>query len=154
MNAMNPIKSVALHLASATRAVACFSLLMPLAMIAQENRPVIRIQADQVKAHMPPAFYGLMTEEINYSYEGGLYGELIRNRTFKSDSLPQHLRPEDYHPATYYPATYPAGIAPKFWTGVGDAALLLDNNTPLNETLISALPSSGGFLTSQRSSSP
>ncbi|HVW84192.1 MAG TPA: alpha-L-arabinofuranosidase C-terminal domain-containing protein, partial [Bryobacteraceae bacterium] len=29
--------------------------------------------------------YGLMTEEINYSYDGGLYAELIRNRTFRSD---------------------------------------------------------------------
>ena len=29
--------------------------------------------------------YGLMTEEINYSYDGGLYAELVRNRTFRSD---------------------------------------------------------------------
>jgi alpha-N-arabinofuranosidase len=29
-------------------------------------------------------FYGLMTEEINYSYEGGLYGELIQNRIFRN----------------------------------------------------------------------
>ncbi len=27
--------------------------------------------------------YGLMTEEINHSYDGGLYAELIRNRIFK-----------------------------------------------------------------------
>src|ERR1700748_2155657 len=33
-----------------------------------------------------PMLYGLMTEEINYSYDGGLYGELIRNRIFKNDS--------------------------------------------------------------------
>ena len=26
--------------------------------------------------------YGLMTEEINYSYDGGLYAELVRNRAF------------------------------------------------------------------------
>src|SRR6185312_6562935 len=32
-----------------------------------------------------PMLYGLMTEEINYSYDGGLYGELIRNRIFKND---------------------------------------------------------------------
>lgn len=32
-----------------------------------------------------PMLYGLMTEEINHSYEGGLYGELIANRTFRSD---------------------------------------------------------------------
>jgi alpha-L-arabinofuranosidase len=29
--------------------------------------------------------YGLMTEEINHSYDGGLYAELIQNRTFKDD---------------------------------------------------------------------
>lgn len=29
-----------------------------------------------------PQFAGLMTEEINHSYDGGLYGELIRNRAF------------------------------------------------------------------------
>jgi len=30
-----------------------------------------------------PMLYGLMTEEINYSYDGGLYAELVRNRTFQ-----------------------------------------------------------------------
>jgi alpha-N-arabinofuranosidase len=29
-----------------------------------------------------PTLYGLMTEEINYSYDGGLYAEMVRNRTF------------------------------------------------------------------------
>jgi len=32
-----------------------------------------------------PRLYGLMTEEINYSYDGGLYAELIRNRAFRDD---------------------------------------------------------------------
>src|ERR1035437_7132578 len=50
--------------------------------------------------------YGMMTEEINFSYEGGLYGELVRNRTFKSDSLPQPMKPENYDPAKFYPAQY------------------------------------------------
>jgi len=39
-----------------------------------------------------PKLYGLMTEEINYSYDGGLYGELIRNRIFKNDPT----RPESW----------------------------------------------------------
>jgi len=30
-----------------------------------------------------PTLYGLMTEEINYSYDGGLYAEMVRNRTFR-----------------------------------------------------------------------
>lgn len=29
--------------------------------------------------------YGLMTEEINHSYEGGLYPDMVRNRTMRSD---------------------------------------------------------------------
>lgn len=33
-----------------------------------------------------PNLYGLMTEEINYSYDGGLYGELVRNRAFMNRS--------------------------------------------------------------------
>jgi alpha-L-arabinofuranosidase len=34
-------------------------------------------------AKVSPMLYGLMTEEINHSYDGGLYAELIRNRIFK-----------------------------------------------------------------------
>jgi alpha-N-arabinofuranosidase len=34
-------------------------------------------------AAVSPMLYGLMTEEINHAYDGGLYAELIRNRTFK-----------------------------------------------------------------------
>ena len=55
---------------------------------AQTNAPVpvLQIKADQVTAKVSPMLYGLMTEEINYSYEGGLYGELIRNRSFKANA--------------------------------------------------------------------
>src|SRR5262249_59981369 len=31
----------------------------------------------------PARFFGLMTEEINHAYDGGLYAELIQNRTFQ-----------------------------------------------------------------------
>jgi alpha-N-arabinofuranosidase len=30
-----------------------------------------------------PTLYGMMTEEINYSYDGGLYAEMVRNRTMQ-----------------------------------------------------------------------
>ena len=33
-------------------------------------------------ATVSPTLYGLMTEEVNSSYDGGLYAEMIRNRTF------------------------------------------------------------------------
>ena len=43
----------------------------------------LSIDTRQPKATASPTLYGLMTEEINYSYDGGLYAELIRNRTFQ-----------------------------------------------------------------------
>jgi len=45
----------------------------------------LTIDAAKSVAKVSPTLYGLMTEEINYSYEGGLYAELVRNRSFRSD---------------------------------------------------------------------
>jgi alpha-N-arabinofuranosidase len=45
--------------------------------------PILTIQADKVVAPVSPTLYGLMTEEINHSYDGGLYAELIQNRAFQ-----------------------------------------------------------------------
>ena len=42
--------------------------------------PSLSIQVDHPTAKVNPMFYGLMTEEINFSYDGGLYAELIRDR--------------------------------------------------------------------------
>ncbi len=53
----------------------------------QVSQPLtLSIDAGQAKAGASPMLYGLMTEEINYSYDGGLYGELIRNRTFQDNA--------------------------------------------------------------------
>jgi alpha-L-arabinofuranosidase len=68
-------------------AVFCISLGLPAASRAQSASAVeIQIKADQVASHVSPMLYGLMTEEINYSYDGGLYGELVRNRNFKENA--------------------------------------------------------------------
>ena len=47
-----------------------------------------KLTLDLGEAGVPvsPQLYGLMTEEINFSYDGGLYGELIRNRIFKDSA--------------------------------------------------------------------
>src|SRR2546430_3584203 len=47
----------------------------------------IVVHVDQPGAKIHPLFYGIMTEEINFSYDGGLYGELIQNRIFKNTTL-------------------------------------------------------------------
>ena len=58
-------------------------------LVAQTGAPVkLQIRADQVTAHMPPTFHGLMTEEINYAFEGGLYAEMVRNRSFEDAAQP------------------------------------------------------------------
>ncbi len=45
----------------------------------------LNVEVSRTKAPVSPILYGLMTEEINYSYDGGLYAEMVRNRTFRSD---------------------------------------------------------------------
>src|SRR6187402_3974634 len=51
------------------------------------NAQTTKLTLDLTKsgANVSPMLYGLMTEEINHSYDGGLYAELIRNRIFKDN---------------------------------------------------------------------
>jgi alpha-N-arabinofuranosidase len=58
-------------------------LSLPLVMNAQA--PSLAIQVDRPTAKVSPTLYGLMTEEINFSYDGGLYPELVRDRTLGKD---------------------------------------------------------------------
>ena len=52
---------------------------------AQGQPAVLTIQLDKPVSKVSPTLYGLMTEEINYSYDGGLYAEMVRNRTFRGN---------------------------------------------------------------------
>ncbi len=53
--------------------------------LAQAPPVTLTIHPEQPVATVSPTLYGLMTEEINYSYDGGLYAEMVRNRTFRHD---------------------------------------------------------------------
>ncbi len=53
------------------------------AMTLPAQTPTLKVQADVSVAPVSPMLYGLMTEEINYSYDGGLYAEMVRNRSFQ-----------------------------------------------------------------------
>src|SRR5580658_6752694 len=44
---------------------------------------VLHVQVDKSLHSVSPTLYGMMTEEINYSYDGGLYPEMVRNRTLR-----------------------------------------------------------------------
>src|SRR3569833_4584379 len=53
--------------------------------------PTFTVDASRSAVNVSPRLYGLMTEEINHSYDGGLYAEMIRNRNFRdSDKEPAH----------------------------------------------------------------
>ena len=54
-------------------------------LIRAQQPVVLTVAVDRPGVRIDPMFYGLMTEEINFSYDGGLYAELIRNRTFRDD---------------------------------------------------------------------
>ncbi len=71
---------------------------------------------------IPPTFYGLMTEEINHSYDGGLFAELIHNRTFQD--------PNPRGRGTTQPRNLPI-----HWSMVGDGAASLDRSDPVNPAL-------------------
>jgi alpha-L-arabinofuranosidase len=67
---------------------ACFRVSIAFCLTAlsvSAQSPVLTIHPDQPVSTVSPMLYGLMTEEINFSYDGGLYAELVRNRTFRAD---------------------------------------------------------------------
>ena len=96
---------------------------------------VLKIDASKVTGKVGPMLYGLMTEEINFAYEGGLYAELIRNRSFKADAVVPRVSPDNYEAGRYLPVTFRPDTKPRYWTLVGSGSMVLDTNAPLNEFL-------------------
>jgi len=78
------------------------------------------IDAAHPAGNVSPTLYGLMTEEINHSYDGGLYAELIRNRAFLDDAA-----------------------KPAYWSIVNgngsEANIALDTNNAFNDKLTTSL---------------
>lgn len=93
----------------ATAAVSCLAA-----------NPMFTVDASHPAGKVSPKLYGLMTEEINHCYDGGLYAELIRNRAFLDD---------------------PA--APVHWSVVNDngaaATIALDPTNSFNDKLTTSL---------------
>jgi alpha-N-arabinofuranosidase len=75
-----------------TFVLAAASLVLAPELTVRAQQPVtLTVRADRPGVRIDPMFYGLMTEEINFSYDGGLYAELIRNRTLRDDAaMPVH----------------------------------------------------------------
>lgn len=70
-----------------------FTTLIAAALLAgpaASRQPVreLHIDAGQIGAPVPATMYGIFFEDINYAADGGLYAELVKNRSFE---FPQHL---------------------------------------------------------------
>jgi alpha-N-arabinofuranosidase len=64
-----------------------FFIVTPLAALSQ-GAATLSIDTSKIVANVSPSLYGIMTEEINHSYDGGLYAELVSNRTFQTNRGP------------------------------------------------------------------
>ncbi len=72
-------KSLDLHCRQSLFGALALGALLSAPLYAQS--PSLIIQVDHPTAKVSPILYGLMTEEINFSYDGGLYAEMVRDRT-------------------------------------------------------------------------
>lgn len=73
-------------------------LLLPAAFAAAAAAPAaepatITVSADKPGHKVAPTLWGVFFEDINLSADGGLYAELVRNRSFEDSDEPQHWAP-------------------------------------------------------------
>lgn len=54
------------------------------------QKPVLNIDLSAKGNAISPLHYGIFFEDINHAADGGLYAELIRNRSFEDDTNPLH----------------------------------------------------------------
>jgi alpha-N-arabinofuranosidase len=66
------------------RLLKAVTALMLTSVFAGAQTAQLRVDTTKVLHPVSPMLYGLMTEEINHSYDGGLYAELLSNHTFRS----------------------------------------------------------------------
>jgi alpha-L-arabinofuranosidase len=111
------------------RAAHAASLLFVFAAVSAFGREPVRltIHADRPGAKISPMLYGIFFEEVNRAGDGGLYGEMIQNRSFEDDRGPRDAA------AKKIPA----------WTLVkrqgAEATMTIDNSKPLGPTNPNAL---------------
>lgn len=48
-----------------------------------QNAHNMVVQTNKLGAEIQPTMYGLFFEDINYGADGGLYAELVKNRSFE-----------------------------------------------------------------------
>jgi len=87
--------------------------------VAVQAAATVSVQVDEPGAQVSSNLFGIFFEEINYGGEGGLYAELIRNRSFASSSSP----------ADWFSVS----------TGSASGQLAIDTSSPLNTNNVRSL---------------
>ena len=62
--------------------------LFALSLVASAQTHVLDVNTQKLGAPVQPTMYGIFFEDINYAADGGLYAEMVKNRSFE---FPQHL---------------------------------------------------------------
>ncbi|WP_330336789.1 LamG-like jellyroll fold domain-containing protein [Streptomyces sp. NBC_00557] len=78
----------------------------------ETTTPLLSVDVAHPAHAVSPILPGLMFEDINHSGEGGIYAELVQNRSMMADDT-----------------------EPVHWSAVGGTTLALDEGTPLNAAL-------------------
>ena len=98
---------------------------------AQEPGKSITIDPNKTTITTSPLLYGIFFEEINRAGEGGIYAEMIQNRSFEDKSRVDEVRD-----------------TPLAW-GATNAEAVLDRSQPLNKnnpTALKVKAQAGGFI--------
>ncbi|MCY3018809.1 MAG: alpha-N-arabinofuranosidase [Planctomycetota bacterium] len=80
----------------------------------------VTVDPDKVVGHIDERLYGQFLEHIYHSCNGGLWGEVVWNRSF--EELPPVKKGEKL----------PAGAFARHWEIIGDGVVVLSTNQPLN----------------------
>ena len=104
------------------------ALLLAACNSVDEHQVVINVDATQKGPEVSPMLYGIFYEDINHAADGGLYAELIRNRSFEDDMswAPDARKATD-------------NTRVSCWYGVGEASLRLTQQGLLNSVQHNAL---------------
>ncbi|MBS1726332.1 MAG: alpha-L-arabinofuranosidase [Armatimonadetes bacterium] len=66
------------------------SLLAALSLVPQGQPITITVEANKILHPISPDLFGIFFEEINCAGDGGIYPELVRNRSFEDSDKPEH----------------------------------------------------------------
>ncbi len=99
----------------------------------------VQVDAGGRRIQVSPDLYGIFFEEINHAGDGGLYAEMVQNRTFEENELSAHMRLVDGNVVTdngwwyrWKPRTELHGWSVVAGDG-SEVAIALDQTYPLNE---------------------